>query len=76
MEPNHMHNVLAFFAFFILCALGTHAIILIDRSKKRTAKLYRIKPSNCKAGDCITPTDSNYTDIHSLAAIVHKNASK
>lgn len=45
MEPNHMHNVIAFFVFFAVCFL----LAFITKPPKSS------KYGNVKAGDCISP---------------------
>jgi hypothetical protein len=45
MEHNHIHNVIAFFVFFAVCALFAY----ITKPKKKY--MY----GNAKAGDCLKP---------------------
>lgn len=71
---EHMSSVIAFFVFFVLCALVTHLSILLGSLMPKNKK-------GIKVGDCLAPkhelvTYYEPTDIHALASAVHKESRK
>lgn len=69
---DHMQSVVAFLAFFGMCALAIKVVAMTE--KKKPCK------RGIKVGDCITPKhnwgayDHEFTDINSLASKVHKES--
>ncbi len=65
MENNHMHNVIAFFVFFIVCGLSAFLIKFLTKPDhffdvdeiNKADKKHKCKYGNVKVGDCITPRD-------------------
>jgi len=54
MKNNHMHNVLAIFVFFAICAIAAHLYTKARRIIKNIQR-NKCKYGNVKAGDCISP---------------------
>lgn len=71
---DHMQSVIAFLAFFAMCAFAAKVVAIAE--KKKYGK------RGIKVGDCITPKhnwgayDHEFTDINSLASKVHKESRK
>lgn len=69
---DHLQSVIAFLAFFAMCAFAAKVVAITEKKKygKRAIKV----------GDCITPKHNwgayEFTDIRAMASKVHKESKK